>query len=74
MPIEMVLLKEYRVLRKDFPNHETNSHLFNKRSHGYYLPDKAVTKTFVTKTVQSFSGFGSQTLRITCLQEMAALN
>ena len=74
MPIEMVLLKEYLLLRKDFPNHVTNSHLFIKRNRGDYLPDNAVTKTFVTKTVQSFSGFGPQTLRITCLQEMAALN
>jgi hypothetical protein len=49
-------------------------HLFIKRNRGDYFPDKAVTKTFVTKTVQSFCGFGPQTLRITCLQEMAALN
>ncbi|MBU3217411.1 hypothetical protein LL033_25880 (plasmid) [Clostridium estertheticum] len=41
---------------------------------GDYLPDKAVTKTFITKSVKTFSGFGLQTLRITCLQEMAALN
>lgn len=53
MPIEMVLLKEYLLLRKDFPNHVTNSHLFIKRNRGDYLPDNAVTKTFVTKTVQS---------------------
>lgn len=73
-PIEMLLLKEYLVLREGFPDHETNSHLFIKRNRGDYLPDQTVTKTFITKAVQSFSGFGPQTLRITCLQEMAALN
>lgn len=74
MPMEMVLLKEYLFLREGFPNHETNRHLFIRRNRGDYLPDQAVTKTFITKSVQSFSGFGPQTLRITCLQEMAALN
>ena len=48
--------------------------MFIRRNRGDYLPDQAVTKTFITKSVQSFSGFGPQTLRITCLQEMAALN
>jgi len=51
-----------------------NSHLFIRRNRDDYLPDKAVAKTFVTSAVQSFSSFGPQTLRITCLQEMAALN
>ena len=74
MPIEMLLLKEYLIQREGFPNHEINTHLFIKRNRGDYLPDQTITKTFITKTVQSFSGFGPQTLRITCLQEMAALN
>ena len=74
MPMEMVLLKEYLLLRAKFPNHEINSHLFIRRNRGDYLPDQAVTKTFITKSVQSFSGFGPQTLRISCLQELAALN
>lgn len=74
MPIEIVLLKEYLLQRVDFPNHETNSHLFIRRNRGDYIPDKPVTKTFITKSVQLFSGFGPQTLRITCLQEMAAMN
>jgi len=51
-----------------------NSHLFIRKNRGDYLPDQAVTKTFITKSVQSFSGFGPQTLRISCLQELAALN
>lgn len=72
--IEMILLKEYLLLRKDFPNQETNSHLFIRRNRGDYLPDKKIAKTFITDAVKSFSGFGPQTLRITCLQEMAALN
>lgn len=74
MSMEMVLLKEYLLLREGFPNHVTNSHLFIRRNRGDYLPDQVVTRTFITKSVQSFSGFGPQTLRITCLQEMAALN
>ena len=74
MSIEMILLKEYLILRQTYPNQKTNNHLFIKRNRGDYLPDKAVAKTFVRSAVQSFSGFGPQTLRITCLQEMAALN
>lgn len=73
-PIEMVLLKEYLLLRQTYPNQESNSHLFIRRNRGDYLPNKVVTKTFVTSVVKSFSGFSPQTLRITCLQEMAALN
>lgn len=73
-PIEMLLLKEYLILRQNYPNQETNQHLFIRRNRGDYLPDKAVAKTFITKSVKTFSGFGPQTLRISCLQEMAALN
>lgn len=29
MPIEIILLKEYLLLRQYFPNQRTNSHLFN---------------------------------------------
>jgi len=74
MPIEMILLKEYLLLRQDFPNQRTNRYLFIRRNRGDYLPDKAVTKTFITGAVKSFSRYGPQILRITCLQEMAALN
>lgn len=74
MPIEMILLKEYLLLRQDFPNQRTNSHLFIRRNRGDYFPDKTVTKTFITGAVKSFSGYGPQTLRITCLQEMTTLN
>lgn len=70
----MVLLKEYLLLRQTYPNQKTNSHLFIRRTRGDYLPDKVVVKGYVRSAVQSFSGFGPQTLRITCLQEMAALN
>lgn len=74
MPIEMVLLQEYLLLRQDFPNQETNSHLFIRRNRGEYIFDKAVPKAFITDAVKAFSRFGPQILRITCLQEMAALN
>lgn len=74
MSIEMVLLKEYLLLRQTYPNQNTNSHLFIRRTRGDYLPDKVVAKGFVRSTVQSFCGFGPQILRITCLQEMASLN
>jgi len=51
MSIEMVLLKEYLLLRQTYPNQKTNSHLFIRRNRGDYLPDKAVAKTFVTSAV-----------------------
>nr|WP_314466191.1 hypothetical protein [uncultured Clostridium sp.] len=70
-PIEMILLKEYLILRQTYPNQEINQHLFIRRNRGDYLSDKAVAKTFITKAVKTFSGFGPQTLRISCLQEMA---
>lgn len=74
MPIEMVLLTEYLQLRKEFPNNETNTHLFIKRTRGDYLPDNQVSKTFITNMVRRFCGFTPKVLRITCLQEMSALN
>ena len=74
MPIEIVLLLEYMQMRKEFPNNESNTHLFIKRTRGDYLPDNPVSKTFITSMVRKFSGFTPQVLRITCLQEMAALN
>lgn len=74
MPIEIVLLIEYMQMRKEFPNNESNTHLFIKRTRGDYLPDNPVAKTFITSMVRKFSGFTPQVLRITCLQEMAALN
>ena len=74
MPIEIVLLIEYMQMRKEFPNNESNTHLFIKRTRGDYLPDNPVSKTFITSMVRKFSGFTPQVLRITCLQEMAALN
>lgn len=74
MPIEMVLLREYLQLRKEFPNNETNTHLFIKRTRGDYLPDNPVTKKSITDMVKKFCGFTPKLLRITCLQEMAVLN
>ncbi len=74
MPIEMVLLSEYIRIRKEFPNSENNTHLFIKRTRGDYLPDNSVSKTFITDLVRKFSDVTPQVLRITCLQEMAALN
>lgn len=32
MPIEVILLKEYLLLRQDFPNQRTKSHLFIRRN------------------------------------------
>lgn len=48
--------------------------MFIRRNRGDYLPDKVVAKTCVRSAVKSFSGFGPQALRITCLQEMATLH
>ena len=74
MPIEMVLLTEYMQMRKEFPNNESNSHLFIKRTRGDYFPDNPIAKEFVTSMVRKFSDFTPRALRITCLQEMSALN
>lgn len=72
-PIEMVLLKEYLSLRADFPNCEGKKFLFIPWKRGNSYQDKPILKSFITRLVKSFSGFNSQTLRITCLQSMANL-
>lgn len=74
MPIEMLLLNEYIYMRKEFPNQETNTHLFIKRNRGDYFPDNPITTNLITDMVKKFCGVTPKVLRITCLQEMVALN
>ncbi|WP_196606850.1 hypothetical protein [Pectinatus frisingensis] len=70
--IDMLLLKEYVLLRNNFPNNKGRKYLFIQRKRTVYY-DEAIGVYFVRKMVFSFSGFNPQTLRITCLTAMSNL-
>lgn len=70
--IDMLLLKEYLMLRNNFPNNQDRKYLFIQRRYTVYY-DEAIGVHFIRKKVRSFSGFNPQTLRITCLTAMSNL-
>lgn len=70
--IDILLLKEYLLLRNNFPNNQDRKYLFIQRKRTVYY-DEAIGVHFIRKRVCSFSGFNPQTLRITCLTAMSNL-
>ena len=70
--IDMLLLKEYVLLRDNFPNNEGRKYLFIQRKRTVYY-DEAIGIHFVRAKVYSVCGFNPQTLRITCLMAMSNL-
>ena len=70
--VDKVLLKEYLLLRNNFPNNKDRKYLFIQREQTVYY-DEAIGGHFVSRRVYSFSGFNPRTLRITCLMAMSNL-
>lgn len=70
-PVEMSILKEYLIIRKEFPNSIGRTLLFIQRCRGAAYGEVPIDKTFIRNCVKRFSGYNPMTLRITCLTEMA---
>lgn len=70
--IDMIILKEYLLLRETFPNSKGRKYLFIQRKRTVYH-DEAIKVYFVRTILRSFSGFNPQILRICCLIAMSNL-